>query len=153
MLARLLLLFIIIPVVELFLLIEIGQFIGTLPTLLLIVITGFLGAYLVRLQGLQTLTRIQTELQTGKLPAGSIFDGAVILIAGAFLLTPGILTDAFGFLCLIPATRELLKKVVLLRVQRAIQQGQIVTMTHWSAKPRVEPDNVIIINPDKTDDK
>ena len=91
---RLLLAFILIPVVELFLLIEIGRRIGTLPTLVLIVATGVLGAWLVRLQGLSVLRKVQAEMAVGRMPAGAMVDGIIILIAGAVLMTPGVLTDA-----------------------------------------------------------
>ncbi len=152
MLARLLLLFIIVPMVELFLLIELGRWIGTIPTLLLIIVTGFLGAFLVRRQGIQVLGRIRGEFSQGRLPADSIFDGALILLACAFLMTPGILTDVVGFSCRSPATRQLFKAVLLSRLQKAVENGQIVTVTHWqrTTPTRPEPDNVIIIDPDDT---
>jgi len=147
-LARLLLLFILIPVVELFLLIEIGQLIGTLPTIGLIVFTGILGAYLTRRQGLQVLRRVQTQLQAGQVPADSIVDGAIILIAGAFLLTPGVLTDILGFLCLTPATRRLIKSAIWSRLQGAIRTGRIRTPGQPRPDDQPEPEDVIILDPD-----
>jgi UPF0716 protein FxsA len=148
-LARLLLLFIIVPAIELILLIEIGQIIGTLPTIGLIVFTGVLGAFLARRQGVQVLSRIRRQMQSGQLPADPIFDGAIILVAGAFLMTPGILTDTLGFLLLIPVTRRVIKKAIWLRVQRMIQNGQIIT-THRSQpfRPTHEEDVTIIDHDD-----
>jgi UPF0716 protein FxsA len=108
--SRLLVLFVVVPVVELVLLIEIGRQIGTLPTLGLIVVTGALGAYLARRQGLGVLQRVREEMAAGRIPAAPIVDGILILVAGAVLMTPGVLTDAFGFFCLIPPCRELLKR-------------------------------------------
>ncbi|MCB0214772.1 MAG: FxsA family protein, partial [Anaerolineae bacterium] len=85
MLAKLLLLFIIVPAIELFLLIEIGRQVGALPTLGLIIFTGALGAFLVKRQGLQILQKIQMEMSDGRLPAEALVDGLIILLAGAFL--------------------------------------------------------------------
>ncbi len=150
MLARLLLLFIVVPVIELFLLIEVGQVIGTLPTIGLIILTGAVGAFLARRQGLQVVMRVRGQLQTGQLPTDALFDGAVILIAGAFLMTPGILTDTVGFLFLIPATRRFIKGAIQRRIEQAMQDGRIITHTYGGrAQPRRdEPEDVIIIDQD-----
>jgi len=109
MLGRLLLLFILIPLIELVILIDIGRIIGTGSTILLIVCTGVIGAYLARSEGMKTLYLIQNKLQSGQIPADEMLDGLIILIAGAVLLTPGILTDIFGFLLLFPQTRTYFK--------------------------------------------
>jgi UPF0716 protein FxsA len=106
---RLLLLFIVVPAVELGLLIEIGSRIGTVATLGIIVVTGVVGAALARRQGIGVLRRVQAELAEGRVPAGSLADGVIILVAGALLMTPGVLTDVLGFLCLVPGARTLLK--------------------------------------------
>jgi len=95
--ARLLLLFIVVPIVELGLLLKLGEWMGALPTLGLIIATGALGAYLARRQGLGVLRRAQAETEAGRLPAGELLEGLLILVAGAVLMTPGVLTDAFGF--------------------------------------------------------
>lgn len=148
MLTRLLLLFIVVPVIELFLLIEVGQVIGTLPTIGLIILTGVVGAFLARLQGLQVLMKIRGQLQSGQLPADALFDGAIILIAGAFLMTPGILTDTVGFLCLIPATRRLIKRSIQGRIETAIRQGRIITHTYVPPQRRDEPGDGVVIDHD-----
>lgn len=122
---RLLLLFIVIPIVELYLLIEIGQRIGPLATIALIVGTGVLGAWLVRLQGLSVLEKVRTETAAGRMPAGALVDGIIILIAGAVLMTPGVLTDAFGFACLVPAVRQVFKRRLLRRIERAVRRGSV----------------------------
>jgi len=103
---RLLLLFILLPAAELALLIEFGSRFGTLHTLILIVLTGIVGASLARSQGLGVMGEIQQEVAAGRLPTNSLVDGVIILVAAALLVTPGILTDAFGFLCLLPAFRN-----------------------------------------------
>lgn len=112
MFGRLLLLFLIIPVVELALLIKIGTVIGTLNTILLVVSTAFVGAFLVKTEGLNVIQRFQGNLNHGVFPAEEIFDGAMILVAGALLVTPGILTDLVGFVLVIPPTRAVIKKFI-----------------------------------------
>lgn len=121
---RLLLLFIVVPAVELALLIELGDHIGTLATLGLIVITGVVGAALARRQGLSVLRNMQLELTEGRLPAGALVDGVIILIAGALLVTPGILTDAVGFLCLVPAVRKRLKQGLWRHLERRARDNR-----------------------------
>ncbi len=153
MLSKLLLLFILVPIIELVLLIQIGQWIGTVPTVALIILTGVLGAMLVRRQGVEVMARMRGEFQTGRLPTEAIFDGAIILVAGAFLVTPGILTDSVGFLCLIPAGRRFIKRHLRKRVERAIQSGRIVTGRYGGPAQRAQPaqappDDVIIIDHD-----
>ena len=110
MLLKLFLAFTIIPVVEIYLLIQIGTIFGALTSIALVIVTGFLGAYLARIQGLQTLFRIQESLREGQMPSGELLDALLIGIAGIVLLTPGFLTDAFGFLLLIPNTRTAIKQ-------------------------------------------
>ena len=132
----LLLLFILVPAVELALLIKLSGHIGPPATVGLIVVTGVVGAYLARRQGLSVLRQMQAETAAGRLPAGSIVDGVIILLAGALLITPGILTDAFGFLCLIPVTRRLIRAYLWRRVQRAVQDGRIQVYMHLDPQGR-----------------
>jgi UPF0716 protein FxsA len=91
---------------------------------------------------------MRSELQAGQLPASSIFDGVIILVAGAFLITPGILTDTVGFLCLVPATRRVIKRAIWSRMERAIQNGQIFTTTYSGPGYQDKAEDVIIINHD-----
>ena len=109
MLLKLFLAFTIIPIIEIYLLIEIGSMFGALTAVTLVILTGFLGAFLARMQGLQTLYRIQESLREGRMPSGELMDALLIVIAGLVLLTPGFLTDSAGFLLLIPATRNSIK--------------------------------------------
>ena len=122
---RLLLLFVVLPAVELALLIELGSRIGTPATLGLIAVTGIVGASLARRQGLGVLRRLQEETQAGRLPAGSLVDGVLILVAAALLVTPGILTDAFGFACLVPGFRNLAKRELRRRFERAVREERL----------------------------
>jgi len=122
---RLLILFIAVPVVELVLLIEIGQRVGTIATVGLIIGTGVVGASLARQQGISTLARLRNDLDAGQLPAEPIFDGVLILLAAVVLITPGVLTDLVGFLCLVPAYRRLLKRFLKRRFERAVQDAAV----------------------------
>ena len=105
MMIRLLLLFTIVPLVEITLLIEVGRRIEVGPTIALVIATGVLGAWLARREGLRTLRHIQTDLAAGQLPADRMIDALLILVAGVVLITPGIITDCIGFLLLIPPAR------------------------------------------------
>jgi UPF0716 protein FxsA len=127
---RLLLLFILVPILELILLIQLGGLIGTLPTIGLIVLTGALGASLARWQGLSVLRQIQQEMAAGRLPAGSLVDGVIILMAAALLVTPGLLTDIFGFLCLVPGFRGFMKRLLKRRLERSLRNGSGVFFLH-----------------------
>lgn len=99
-------LFLAVPLIEIYFLIQVGEVIGAWPTVLLVVITAVLGVWLLRWQGLSTLTRVQTSLQHGELPAQAMVEGMLLLVAGALLLTPGFVTDAFGFIILMPPLRH-----------------------------------------------
>jgi UPF0716 protein FxsA len=122
--AKLLLLFIVVPAVELILLIKIGGMIGILTTIAVIVVTGALGASLARWQGLSVLRKVQGELASGGLPAGPMVDGVIILVAAALLMTPGFLTDIVGFLCLVPGFRAVLKSAAWKRLEGAVKDGR-----------------------------
>ena len=138
---RLLLLFILVPAIELILLIKLGGMIGLFPTVGIIVFTGFLGAALTRMQGLAVLRRMQQEIASGQMPAGSILDGVIILIAGALLLTPGFLTDIVGFSCLIPGVRSVIKRFARARVERAVREGNAGVFVQMGGMPRSDLDD------------
>ena len=109
MFIKLFLAFTIIPVVEIYLLIKIGASFGVFTSIGLVILTGFLGAYLARIQGLKTLFKIQESVREGIMPSGELIDALLIAIAGAVLLTPGFLTDTFGFALLFPIIRNSIK--------------------------------------------
>jgi len=125
MLLRLTLLFVLMPLGELAILVYMGTIIGTLYTVLIVVLTGILGAILTRSQGLATLSRIRSNLQRGILPANELFDGVLILAGGLLLLTPGIITDIFGLAVLIPQTRHIIGRLFRSLIYRRIQRRQI----------------------------
>lgn len=99
-------LFLIVPIIEIYLLIQVGSVIGAFPTILLVVATAVIGAYLLRQQGLSTLSRFQSNMSSGVMPAKEMIEGVILLVGGAFLMTPGFFTDTIGFMCLIPFTRH-----------------------------------------------
>lgn len=108
-----LLLFLIIPFVEIYLLLTVGGLIGVIPTIFLVVFTAVLGAALLRQQGFETLRRFQASLNQGVVPAYEMIEGPILLIGGALLLTPGFFTDALGFACLVPQLRNKIAKYVI----------------------------------------
>ncbi len=109
----LLLLFIFVPIIEIGLFISVGGYLGLWPTIALVLITAFVGASLVRSQGLQTLMSVQGRLQQGELPAQQILEGVMLAVAGVLLLTPGFMTDGLGMLVLLPAPRAAIAKYLM----------------------------------------
>jgi len=121
--SRLLILLVMTPIIELFILLEIGKRIGVFTTLAIIIITGMMGAYLVKNQGFFAIRKIQQDLNQNILPGESILQGIIILTGGIFLLTPGFITDITGFILLIPFTREIVKKYLIRWLQGKINSG------------------------------
>ncbi|WP_439135015.1 FxsA family protein [Pseudomaricurvus sp.] len=112
-----LLLFIVVPVVEMWVLIQVGAEIGALPTIALVLLTAMIGLALLRKQGASALLRANQRMESGQLPAEEMVEGIFLAVGGALLLTPGFVTDALGFACLIPGLRQwligkALKKVI-----------------------------------------
>ncbi len=112
MFIRLLILFITIPLLELTVFLQLGTKIGIPTTIAIVILTGFLGAWLTKSQGLKVLARYQASIQSGKIPHRELVDGLLILVAGAVLLTPGFLTDVIGFLLLVPPVREKVRGLI-----------------------------------------
>ncbi len=136
-LGRLILLFTTVPLLELALLLWIGSRVGVAPTIALILLTGALGATLARHQGLATWRRFDAALAAGRLPGRELAEGLLILVAGAVLLTPGVLTDAAGFLILVPAVRRrLVDRVVRGARRRMVVVGPAGRRTDGPARPR-----------------
>lgn len=98
--------FLLVPIIEIYLLIRIGGLIGVMPTIVLVILTAFIGAILLRIQGLQTYRRFHQALRQGRVPTTEILEGIALLIGGALLLTPGFFTDVIGFICLLPFSRR-----------------------------------------------
>ena len=113
-------LFLLFPLIELAVLIQVGSMIGVLPTLLLIVASAILGSVLLRVAGIATAWRAREKLARGELPEQEVLEGLLIAVGGGLLLLPGFISDVFGLLCLIPFTRRLLVGKVR---QRAAEQA------------------------------
>lgn len=126
---RLFVLFVLVPIIELALLVQLGRVVGVLPTVALVLLTGVAGAGLARAEGMRVLFGFQNELAGGRLPEQALFDGICILVGGAVLLTPGILTDLLGFALLVPLTRRWIQKRVRRSLERRMEQGSIRVVT------------------------
>jgi UPF0716 protein FxsA len=105
--------FIVLPILEMYVLISVGSNIGAFNTILLVLLTALIGVALLRVQGFRTLMNARNKLGMAQLPAEEIITGIFLAIGGALLLTPGFITDLFGLLCLVPVTRRFLLKIVL----------------------------------------
>lgn len=110
-----LILFIAMPIIEIGLLLRVGNILGWLPTLLIVIVTAIIGSAMLRQQGLATLDRARQRMDSGELPAQQLLEGVFIMIGGVLLLTPGLVTDTCGFLCLIPITRQWLANKIASR--------------------------------------
>ena len=124
MLIRLILLFTVIPLIELYLLIQVGRYLGSFQTIMIVLITGIIGGLLARSQGLSVQKQIRLDLHKGIIPTDSLIDGCFILIAGALLITPGMITDIFGFVLMVPFFRGWLKKRLKEILKRKFESGR-----------------------------
>lgn len=125
----LLLLIIIVPAVEIGVLILSGNLIGVWPTVLLVILTGVVGAWLAKKEGLHALRLAQMQINQGEIPSSVILDGLCILIGGIVLLTPGFITDFLGFYLLIPQTRATVKALLMKLSRRLINSGNVIFYT------------------------
>jgi len=118
-------LFFILPILEIYILIKAGssELIGPLWTIMLVVSTAVIGAFLLRQQGVSTLARLQGNLSKGKIPAQEIVEGVLLAVGGALLMTPGFITDTMGFLCLLPFSRQFLARAIMKRSAMKMSAG------------------------------
>ncbi len=116
-------LFLVIPIVEIYFLLKVGDIIGAFPTIILVVLTAVIGAGLLRQQGLSTLARLQRNIGQGKIPAQEMIEGVLLAVGGALLMTPGFVTDTMGFLCLLPFSRTFIAKNIMKRSADKIKAG------------------------------
>ena len=117
----LVLLFIVVPIVELYVIVQVAGGIGVLETIGLLIVVSVVGAWLVRREGLGVLRKVQTQLASGEMPTKQIVDGGLIMFAGALMLTPGFVSDAVGVLLLIPPTRIAVRTVLMRRFRGRVQ--------------------------------
>lgn len=142
---------VIIPTVELYLLVEIGQKIGTLNTIAFVILTGITGSTLMKMEGWKAWQNVKKELSEGRLPGKKMIDGLLILIGGIFLITPGVLTDVFGLLLIFPLTRIFFREVLFKILKNKIKFHTNVITVY----PTVHPEdaeqnnsNIITIYPE-----
>ncbi len=121
----LLFIFIVVPIAELALLLKVNEYLGWASTLALVIVTGFVGAVLAKIEGLSVLSRIKSDLRNGIMPAPRLMDGVMILIAGALLVTPGLMTDTIGFLLLVPPARAAIRRYLRKKIESQMHSG------HW----------------------
>jgi len=117
---KLFFIFIVVPLVELWLLLTIGKLIGVPLTILIIIATGIIGFTLVRLTGFSLLLRMREKVSVGEMPSEELVEGVLVIVAGAVLLTPGFITDIVGFILLIPPTRIMIRKYIIKRLETRI---------------------------------
>jgi len=143
MLPYLILLFTVLPALELFILIEVGSHIGALNTIFIVIVTGVVGASLAKMQGFMVLQKIKTSLDQGLLPSSELIDGMMILAGGIVLLTPGFISDVIGLFLLIPVTRSIIKLLIQKRMETMLKKGGIV-QAHGRVDSRKRYDDIDI---------
>ncbi len=131
----LILLFIIVPIAEIYVIIQVGQAIGAIWTILLLIADSIIGARLLSWQGRGAWRRFQEALAAGRVPHNEVLDGALVIVGGAFLLTPGFITDAIGLLLLIPPTRAVIRRAVVRSIRR---RGTVARVVYYG-RPRRPP--------------
>lgn len=124
-------LMIVIPALEIWVLLEMGRLIGGWQTFALIVSTGFIGAFLAKRESRRVWSYARHEMSRGVIPTGSILDGIAVFAGGLLLLTPGFITDSLGFLLLLPGTRNLFKSWLLAAIKRGIESGRITFIRRY----------------------
>src|SRR5881398_3304005 len=132
----LILLFIVVPIAELYVILKVGDLIGTLPTIALLVADSLLGSWLLKSQGRTVWQRFQETMQAGRVPHREVFDGVLVIFGGAFLITPGFITDIVGLFLLLPPTRALVRRAVA----RRLMGGGAVRVARFSHVGPREPE-------------
>lgn len=129
--------FILMPILELMLLIKVGSFIGVFPTIAIVLVTAVLGVSLLRREGMSTIGKAQQRLEAGEMPASELVEGALLVVSGAFLLTPGFITDSIGFACLVPALRQRMAGYLIQRM--SLKAVNSAAMFGANEPPRASP--------------
>lgn len=129
------LLFIAIPLVELYFIIVVGEMIGALWTVILVIMTAVIGVNLLRVQGMNTLAKAQRNMAQGQIPAMEMMEGVALAVAGVLLITPGFITDSIGLLCLIPASRQAIIRFIIARasVRTSFNASDGARSTQWQS--------------------
>lgn len=164
MFGKLFILFAILPIIEIAVLVNVGEQIGGWNTVAIVIFTAFVGAFLVRKEGITTLTQAQQKMQTGVMPGQEMAEGLLLLVAGILLVTPGFITDALGLLLSFPLTRPFIAKSLMKQLtvnvvsqQNGFQQGgfhQHTQRQDFHSRPRPSDEDVIegeYVNKDEAD--
>jgi UPF0716 protein FxsA len=132
----LLLLFIVVPIIEIYVIIQVGQAIGALWTIVLLIVDSLIGARLLGWQGRAAWRRLREAIAAGRMPHRELLDGAMIVVGGTLLLTPGFITDAVGLLLLLPPTRAAIRRVAVRSISRRGVVTRVVVSSAFSERPR-----------------
>jgi UPF0716 protein FxsA len=141
------LLFVVAPIVELYVIVQVAQEIGVLETIAALIVISFIGAWLVKTAGLAVLVRMQRQLASGRMPTNEIVDGALLLLAGALMLAPGFISDVIGILLILPPTRVVFRRLALRSFRAQVQQGRAATWAQGRVWSRV------VVDVDSRDDE
>jgi UPF0716 protein FxsA len=132
----LVLLFVVVPIAEIYVIIQVGQAIGAVWTILLLIADSLIGARLLSWQGRSAWRRFQDAVAQGRMPHNEVMDGVMVVLGGAFLLTPGFITDVLGLLLLLPPTRAVVRRAVVRSIRR---RGAVTRVVYYGA-PRRPPE-------------
>jgi UPF0716 protein FxsA len=149
-------LFLIVPIVEIYVIVQVGQEIGAVPTIVLLLIESAIGAWLVKREGRRAWMALKGAVGTGRLPSSELADAALVLVGGTLLLTPGFVTDVFGFFLILPMTRPIARRAlgwfVARRAAKLVGTRVPTTRTTRGSGPRTVPGEVVRDEPTRDDD-
>ena len=143
---------VVVPLVEIYVLVQVGQVLGALPTIALLLAMSLLGAYLLRREGTKTWRAFRSAMGSGRVPAREVADGALVIFGGALLLTPGFATDFFGLACVLPPSRAVLRKVLTGLVAKRLGVAGMVGGLAADRMRRPRPGGVVegeVVDPDR----
>jgi UPF0716 protein FxsA len=147
------LLLLLLPIAEIWLLVQIGARIGVLPTLIMLIATAMIGFRLARAEGLRVLEKVQRSLQEGRPPEQELMATFLVFVGGVLLIVPGVITDVAGVLLLLPPTRAVIARLLRRRWEKAVRAGRMVVEVHGSGPRRHDPldDEIIDVDAEPVD--
>jgi len=151
---KLFILFTLVPVIELWLLMRVGSVIGFFPTIGIVLLTGVVGAWMARIQGLSVISELNTSVAQGKVPGKELVNAVLVFVGGALLLTPGFVTDILGFLMIMPGTRDAISAFLMNYFSKKVQKGDIRFSYHSPGETPKESkyDDGKVIEAERVDD-
>jgi UPF0716 protein FxsA len=151
---KLFFLFTLVPVIELWLLIRVGSIIGVFPTIGVVILTGIVGAWMARIQGLSVISELNTSVAQGKVPGRELINAVLVFVGGALLLTPGFVTDILGFSMIMPGTRGVISAFLMSYFSKKVQSGNM-NFTYYSnnaSQKESKYDDGKVIDAERIDD-